>query len=64
MNREETALRASVSQQEQHLRRMESSDVIISDDKRLLLRSPNGTYFSLTVDDMGGLSTNGIGTEI
>lgn len=35
----------------------EDADVVIDGDRRLLLRSPDGTYFELTVDNAGALGT-------
>ncbi len=36
-------------------------DVVIEDPRRLFLRSPNGTYFAITVDDAGKLSATNMG---
>lgn len=39
------------------------ADVVIEDPRRLFLRSPNGTYFAVTVNDAGALSTVNMGTN-
>lgn len=39
-------------------------DVVIDGPRRLLLRSPNGTYFSIGVSDAGVLTTTNMGTRL
>ncbi|AYJ85779.1 hypothetical protein D3Y57_07070 [Sphingomonas paeninsulae] len=40
------------------------SDVVLDGPRRLMLRSPNGTYFSVTVDNAGALHTVNLGTSL
>lgn len=57
----EVALQVQAVQQEQ--RRQAGSDVVIADDRRLILRSPNGHFWALTVGDTGTLAATDLGTE-
>jgi hypothetical protein len=40
------------------------NDVVIDGPRRLLLRSPGGTYFAVTVSDAGVLSTVNMGSKL
>lgn len=58
-------------EQEQRLRRLEQrgsrdgqEDVVIDYNRRLMLRSPNGHYWAVTVDNAGALSTVDMGTSL
>jgi hypothetical protein len=61
---DERATRAALAEHDRRLRRAENEDVIIGDGKRLILRSPNGHFWSVTVDDLGALSTTDMGTSL
>lgn len=39
-------------------------DVVIDNARRLLLRSPNGTYFAIGVTDAGVLTATNVGTSL
>ena len=45
-------------------RRADAQPVVVSPEHALYIRSPNGTYFSLAVDDAGVLSTVSVGTSL
>lgn len=46
---------------ERRLSRVELSDVLMGDGRRLFLRSPNGHYWNITVSDAGALSATDMG---
>lgn len=48
---------------QRQLDRQLAEDVVIDADRRLLLRSPSGTYWAITVNDAGGLSTTNVGVN-
>ncbi|MCP3735619.1 hypothetical protein M9979_12120 [Sphingomonas sp. RP10(2022)] len=43
--------------------RAKREDVVIEDPRRLFLRSPNGTYFGITVSDAGVLTATNMGSN-
>jgi len=62
---DETSFRRIVSDIEQTLdktRRKNEDIVLDGSNARFILRSPDGTYFSLSVDNAGTLSTTNLGT--
>ena len=56
-NTEKTADRAA-----QQAQRALEGDVVAVDPRRLILRSPDGHFWSVTVDDAGVLGTVDLGT--
>ncbi|HEV2078706.1 MAG TPA: hypothetical protein VGR19_02250 [Allosphingosinicella sp.] len=46
------------------VRRIEEGDVILENGRRALIRSANGTYWSVTVTDAGVLQTTNVGTTL
>jgi hypothetical protein len=54
--------RITLTDQERRLTRAELSDVLIGDGKRLILRSPDGHFWQLDVDNAGVLATTDLGT--
>lgn len=57
------SLQAELERQSNTLDRAAGEDVVIDDVRRLLLRSPNGTFWAITVDDAGGLATVNMGAN-
>ena len=43
--------------------REKREDVVIEDPRRLFLRSPNGTYFGITVSDAGVITATNMGAN-
>lgn len=62
--RGEQHIRAHIARQDRDIRRSAEEDVLIGDTRRLILRSPNGHYWSVTVTDAGALATTDLGTEL
>lgn len=60
----EAHLRAALDRQGRRQRDLEEGDIVIEEPRRLLLRSPNGTYFTLSVDDAGALTATDVGTKL
>jgi hypothetical protein len=57
-------LRSEVAELRRKVRELEIDDVVIDNGRALKLRSPNGTYFGLVVDNAGALSTVSLGTSL
>lgn len=53
----ERQVAGDIEETQRKTRALEDADVIIDGDRRLVLRSPDGTYFKLTVDNAGALGT-------
>lgn len=49
--------------QRQLVDQIRQEDQVFDQERRLLLRSPNGTFFAIVVDDAGGLSTVNVGAN-
>ncbi len=60
----ERQLRGQLEDQRRGLRAVQEEDVIVELPRRLLLRSPNGTFFAITVDDAGVVSALNVGTTL
>ena len=50
--------------QDRMRRAADEADVVIETPRHLKLRSPNGTYFIISVDNAGVLSTTAAGTTL
>ena len=59
--RDTNRLRQRADEADRSRDREKREDVVIEDPRRLFLRSPNGTYFAITVDDTGKLSATNMG---
>lgn len=59
--RDERQLRNEFDRQNRRQRDTEQGHVIIEDPRRLLLRSPNGHYWSIGVTDAGVLTATDVG---
>ena len=57
-------LTASAERLQRDQRQAAEADVVIDGPRALKLRSPNGTYYALVVDDAGVLSTVNVGTSL
>jgi hypothetical protein len=64
MQNEQRRQRDRQAQTDRRVAKMADSDVMIDSVRRLILRSPAGTYFSLAVADDGSLSTVNLGTSL
>jgi hypothetical protein len=42
----------------------DDDDVILGDGRRLILRSPNGHFWNVTVDNLGALTATDMGTTL
>jgi hypothetical protein len=62
--REFSELRASLTQAERDRRRDIEADQLFEHPRRLILRSPDGHYWQLSVDDTGTLATTDLGTDV
>lgn len=60
----ERTTRSLLDQQARDLRKLAEEDVILSDEHRLILRSPDGHYWSLEINNSGALTTTDLGTEL
>lgn len=60
---DQRALERALSDMRAEMRRLAESDVLASGDRRLVLRSPDGHFWSVTVGDDGALSTVDLGTS-
>ncbi len=60
----ERQLRAELEDTKRKQMRLENEDLVVEFPRRLLLRSPNGTYFAITVDNAGALSAINVGTKL
>ncbi len=60
----ERQLRAELEDTKRKQMRLENEDQVVEFPRRLLLRSPNGTYFAITVDNAGALSAINVGTKL
>lgn len=56
--------RAALDDLDRRLTQMESGDIRIEASKRLIARSPNGHFWSLTVTDLGALTITDLGTSL
>jgi hypothetical protein len=56
-------LRSALERQSRDVELASTADVVIDATRRLLLRSPNGTYFALVVSDAGVISTVNMGAN-
>lgn len=52
-----------VSDSRAEQRRAALEDVVLDGDRRLILRSPNGHYWSLGISDAGAIVATDIGTQ-
>ena len=57
-------LRQRLEEMRQQLRVLEQGDVILEAGRRALFRSPNRTYWSLTVSDAGAVVLTNVGTTL
>lgn len=57
-------LRREQDQAKRERRRLQLDDVIIDNDRKILLRSANGHYWSIQVSNAGVLSTTDEGTSL
>lgn len=57
-------LRRQVDRGNEAARRHQQEDVLIDGDRRLKLRSPNGHFWAVTVNNAGALATVDLGTEL
>jgi hypothetical protein len=62
--RDVKGLNAALSDMESEMDAMAQEDVVIDNARRLMLRSPNGTYWAITVSDAGALSTVNMGASL
>lgn len=63
-DRETERLRRRIDEGDRARDRQSQEDVVVEDPRRLFLRSANGTFFALRVDDAGNLSTVNMGTSL
>ncbi|MGW8135375.1 hypothetical protein ACWGNZ_07025 [Sphingomonas zeae] len=61
--RDTNRLRQRVDAGDKARDRQQREDVTIEDPRRLFLRSPNGTYWQVTVSDAGVLTTTNMGSN-
>lgn len=61
--RADEALDVTARQAARDARRSIEGDVICVDERRLVLRSPDGHFWQVTVDNTGALGTVDLGTE-
>jgi hypothetical protein len=61
---DERRARAALDDHEQRLRQAEDNDVLIGDGRRLIVRSPNGHFWNLTVNNAGVISATDMGTTV
>lgn len=61
--RDVRGLDGALQGQQAALDRMAQEHVVIDGARELLLRSPNGHYWSIVVSDTGGLSAVDVGTK-
>jgi hypothetical protein len=59
----ERLTRAALDEHSRRLRRAEDNDVLIGDGRRLIVRSPNGHFWNITVDDAGVIAATDMGAE-
>lgn len=62
--RDERQVRAAIEEQERRRRQAQQEDVRIENGRRLILRSPNGNFWSITVDDAGALTATDLGPTL
>jgi hypothetical protein len=56
--------RAALDDLDRRLSRLEAGDVRIEGSRRLFLRSPNGHFWSVGVDNAGALTLTDMGTSL
>jgi hypothetical protein len=56
--------RNALSDHDRRLRRNADEDVIIGDGRRLIVRSPNGHFWNITVDNAGAITAIDMGTSL
>lgn len=61
--RDTNRLRQRADETDRARSREKGEDVVIEDPRRLFLRSPNGTYWQIGVNDAGALTTINMGTN-
>jgi hypothetical protein len=61
---DEHRTRAAVDDLDRRLSQQETADVRIEAGRRLVLRSPNGHFWSVGVDNLGALTTTDLGTSL
>lgn len=61
---DERSIRAAVDANARRLSQAENNDVIMGDGRRLILRSPNGHFWNITVGDTGTLTAVDMGTTL
>ena len=61
--RDTNRLRQRVDAGDKARDRQQREDVTIEDPRRLFLRSPNGTYWQVSVSDAGVLTTTNMGSN-
>lgn len=62
--RDERQVRAAIEEQERRRRQAQQEDVRIENGRRLILRSPDGHFWSLGVDNTGALTTTDLGPTL
>ena len=60
----EPQLRAELERQRRKQREIEEADIVVEHPRRLLLRSPNGSYWALAVADNGTLTATDAGSRL
>lgn len=58
------SVQAQLDRASRDLGAMSIEDVVIDNARRLLLRSPNGTYFAIGVTDAGVVTATNVGTKL
>jgi hypothetical protein len=61
--RDTNRLRQRVDAGDKALDRSKREDVVVEDPRRLFLRSPNGTYWQISVTDAGAITATNMGTN-
>jgi hypothetical protein len=56
--------RAAIDDLDRRLGRVETGDVRIEAGRRLFVRSPNGHYWNITVDNAGTITATDVGTTL
>lgn len=56
-------LNDQLERQRRKARALEEGDVVIDNDRRLLLRAPDGNYWAISVNNAGALQTTNVGPD-
>jgi hypothetical protein len=60
----ERSTRAAIADHDRRIRKATDEDVIIGDGRRLIIRSPNGHFWNITVSDAGVIAATDMGTTL